>query len=119
MVECNITHAYSSETSFLSQNICVHMMPYFIFRYLGDLFALTVHVLLNVAIIIATRETSLGRGNIGRQLVFGAIGIFVMSGVLGAIHREVGVRCHLDHQIMIGVFCVSMVICAVIALCAR
>jgi hypothetical protein len=125
MVECNITHAYDNEKSFLSQSLCYEVeessliWPYFILRSLGDLFAISVHLLLNIAIIVATRETSTGRGNVGHQLVWGAIGIFVFSLILGLTHQYAGIDETMDHFIPMITFCVAMLIGAVIVVCAR
>lgn len=43
-------------------------------RSIADIFPVSIITLLNTAIIIATRETSTGRADVGRQLAWGALG---------------------------------------------
>lgn len=125
MIECNITHAYDNEKNFLSESLCYEvqeesiLVPYFILRALGDLFALSVHLLLNIAIIVATRETSSGRGNVGHQLAWGAIGIIVFAIGLLLVHTNGATSAAYDHLIPMITFCVSVLIGALIVIIAR
>lgn len=135
MVECNVMNAYDS-SSFLSDAVCVEVeqhsiaWPYFILRYLGDLFAICVHLLVNVAVIVATRETSTGRGNVGHQLVFAALGILIISALLFFLHISIGAfdflaewfgtgMDNLPHQLVIGLCCILLVTAACIVICAK
>lgn len=52
-------------------------------RAFADIFTVSIIVLLNTAIIIATRETSNGRSEIGRQLAWGALGWGIFPLILG------------------------------------
>lgn len=49
----------------------------FIFRILADIWPTAGLALLGAACVIATRETSLGRGDVGRQLAFGTLGLAI------------------------------------------
>lgn len=125
MVECNITHAYDNQKSFLSDSLCYEVeedtiiWPYFILRALGDLFAISVHLLLNIAIIVATRETSSGRGNLGHLLVWGALGIAVFSLTLGLVHQFADIDVAYDHLVPMITFSVAVLIGAIIVVFAR
>lgn len=52
-------------------------------RAIADIFPVAIIVLLNTAIIIATRETSTGRSEIGRQLAWGALAWAIFPFILG------------------------------------
>lgn len=52
-------------------------------RAFADIFTVSIIVLLNTAIIIATRETSSGRSEIGRQLAWGALAWGILPLILG------------------------------------
>lgn len=47
---------------------------YFTLRLIAGIFPLAVLVLLDTSILIATRETSSGRGDVGHQLAWGSLG---------------------------------------------
>lgn len=44
--------------------------------------------MLGAACVIATRETSLGRGDVGRQLAFGTIGLVIFPPLAGLAAQE-------------------------------
>lgn len=54
-------------------DIDVTYWSYLLIRSIADIFPVSIIVLLNTAVIIATRETSTGRSEIGRQLAWGAL----------------------------------------------
>lgn len=58
---------------------------YLLIRAIADIFPVSIIVLLNTAIIIATRETSTGRSEIGRQLAWGALAWGIFPLILGAV----------------------------------
>lgn len=60
-------------------------------RSLADIFPVSIIVLLNTAIIIATRETSSGRSEIGQQLTWGAIAWAIFPSILAicGIHDDI------------------------------
>lgn len=82
-------------------------------RIIAELFPVIIHMLLNIAIIIATRETSTGRGNVGHQWVFFPIGVLVFASVIGLINHAIDIE---QHIVPIIVFSVTMFICAVVVL---
>lgn len=55
-------------------DVKVTYWSYFTIRVLGDIFIMGAITALNSALIIATRETSTGRADVGRQLAWGALG---------------------------------------------
>ncbi|XP_029713180.2 uncharacterized protein LOC109418703 [Aedes albopictus] len=92
-IECEVHNPYDNEESVLAESVCMRIVgdpeltfwSYLLLRSFADAFPLAAIVLLNAATIIATRETSTGRGDFGRQIVWGAIGwalfYFVLSWV--------------------------------------
>ncbi|XP_045459822.1 uncharacterized protein LOC123670369 [Melitaea cinxia] len=56
---------------------------YFVTRILADIWPTAALALLGAACVIATRETSLGRGDVGRQLAFGTIGLAIFPPLAG------------------------------------
>ena len=77
MIECEIHDPYKNSESFLTDTRCFKIIGndsevfllYLIIRSLADLFMIAAHSLINVAIVVATRETSVGRGNIGKYII--------------------------------------------------
>lgn len=93
MVECEVLQPHE-ERSILADSSCYIKKPlytYVTLRLLAELFPVTIHVLLNVATIVATRETSIGRGNVGHQLAFNAVGVLVFSTLLGSLNHAANV----------------------------
>lgn len=86
---------------------------YLLIRSVGDLFAAAAITLLNTAIIIATRETSSGRGDVGRQLVWASVGWALFPLVLGlcGVHAELFVS--------VAALCVCSLVAVVVLLCAK
>lgn len=56
---------------------------YFTIRLIADIFPLAALVLLDTSIIIATRETSTGRGDVGHQFAWGSLGWAMFSPIVG------------------------------------
>lgn len=85
---------------------------YLLVRSLAEIFPAAAVTLLNAAIIIATRETSTGRGDVGRQLAWGSFGwaLFPLIIGLAGVHDEL--------LISVIIFAVSMLIVAIILLFA-
>lgn len=93
-IECEVQNPYDDEDSVLAESVCMRIngdpeltfWGYLLLRSFADAFPLAAVVLLNAATIIATRETSTGRGDFGRQIVWGAIGwglfYFVFSWII-------------------------------------
>lgn len=80
---------------------------------MAEIFPAAAVTLLNAAIIIATRETSAGRGDVGRQLSWGSFGwaLFPLIIGLAGVHGEL--------LVSVIVFAVCMLIAALILLLAK
>lgn len=52
-------------------------------RSLGDLFTAAAVALLSTSVVIATRETSTGRGDVGKQFAAGALGLGIFAVIIG------------------------------------
>lgn len=116
-IECLIEDAHGSGSILEEARTVVYQQvpyeSYFPIRIIAEIFPIIIHMLLNIAIVIATRETSVGRGNIGHQWAFYPIGVLVFSSVLGLINHAVGTDQFLIPMI---VFPVTMFICAIVVL---
>jgi hypothetical protein len=55
---------------------------------LADMWPTAALALLGAACVIATRETSLGRGDVGRQLAFGTLGLAIFPPLAGLAAEE-------------------------------
>jgi hypothetical protein len=86
---------------------------YYTLRIIAEIFPIIIHMLLNISIVIATRETSVGRGNIGHQWAFYPIGVLVFASVLGVINHGVELERFLIPMI---VFPITMFVCAIVVL---
>lgn len=86
---------------------------YFLIRLLAEMFPTAAVTLLNAAIIVATRETSSGRGDVGRQLAFGSLGWGTFPLIIG--------MCGIQGELLVPVivFAVSMILAAIILIVAR
>lgn len=99
-----------------SKRIIFHQVPYesyYPLRIIAEIFPLIIHMLLNISIVIATRETSVGRGNIGHQWAFYPIGVLVFATVLGLLNHAFSIQQF--YIPMIG-FVVTMFVCAIVVL---
>lgn len=89
VVKCNIHDAYNSSNSLLRVSQCgynnISFYLYLLFRSLGDLFTAAAVALLGAAVVIATRETSTGRGDVGKQFAAGAFGMAVFAPIIGGL----------------------------------
>jgi len=88
---------------------------YVLLRVLAELFPVIIHMLLNISVIIATRETSIGRGNIGHQLAFYAVGVLVFASVIGLANHLFADDIE-QFLIPIATFAVTMFVGAVVVL---
>lgn len=72
-------------------DIEVTFWSYMAIRSLADIIPVSLIVLLNTAVIIATRETSSGRSEIGRQLAWGALAWAIFPSILAicGIHGDI------------------------------
>ncbi|XP_060531100.1 uncharacterized protein LOC132704840 isoform X2 [Cylas formicarius] len=89
MVVCEIHDPYNNTDSLLRRSQCgfdnIGFWLYLTFKSLGDLFVAAAVALLGTAVVIATRETSTGRGDIGKQFAVGALGLGIFAPIVGGV----------------------------------
>lgn len=124
-VECHIDGPFEKDSilRFIERTNEYTQIPipyesYIPLRIIAELFPVIIHMLLNIAIIIATRETSVGRGNVGHQWVFYPIGVLVFASVIGLINHALPSDVD-NFFVPILVFAVTMLICAVVVLLSK
>lgn len=117
VIECLIRDAHEMGSILQEdKSIIYHQVPYetyYPLRIVAEIFPIVIHMLLNIAIVIATRETSVGRGNVGHQWAFYPIGVLVFSTVLGLINHAVDIT---QFWIPMITFSVTMFVCAIVVL---
>jgi hypothetical protein len=86
---------------------------YYTLRIIAEIFPIIIHMLINIAILVATRETSAGRGNVGHQWVFVPIGVLFFASILGVVNHSIN-----SSQFIVPfiVFSVTMFVCSIIVL---
>ncbi|XP_013185915.2 uncharacterized protein LOC106131367 [Amyelois transitella] len=90
-VRCLVLDPYDEPDGVLADAECRRVVgdpaftftTYFILRVLADIWPIAALALLGAACVIATRETSLGRGDVGRQLAFGTLGLAIFPPLAG------------------------------------
>ncbi|KYM76774.1 Major facilitator superfamily domain-containing protein 6 [Atta colombica] len=90
---------------------------YLFVRSVADIFPTTAVALIDAAVVIATRETSCGRGDVGRQLAFGSLGFALLgplTGYLSTLTSNIGPAYWLPFVL----HAVLMILAAIIALSA-
>ncbi|RZC37605.1 uncharacterized protein BDFB_009230, partial [Asbolus verrucosus] len=87
IVLCEIRDPYDNENSLLKKSKCgynnISFWLYLFIRSIADIFPAAAVALLSTAVVIATRETSTGRGDIGKQLAAGALGFAIFAPIIG------------------------------------
>lgn len=89
VVLCAIYDPYdvNNTNSLLKKSECgynnISFWLYLIIRSIADIFPAAAVALLSTAIVIATRETSTGRGDVGKQLAAGALGFAIFAPIIG------------------------------------
>lgn len=124
MVECEVVEPYSNSESVLAESGCIKVdgdadttfWLYLIIRSLADIFPTAAIVLLDTSIIIATRETSSGRGDVGHQLAWGSLGWAIFAPISGVISVAVETPAFLVPFI---IFAILTVIAAIALLLAK
>lgn len=124
VIQCEVVNPYDTADSVMMQSQCVEVFGdpettfwyYLVIRSIADIFPTAALVLFDAAIIIATRETSTGRGDVGRQLVWGTLGFAITAPVVGLIAEYEESRVYITPIITFAVF---MILAAVITLFAR
>lgn len=81
---------------------------YLFMRSVADIFPTAAVALLDAAVVIATRETSTGRGDVGKQFAAGALGFALFAPIVSAVNQP---------MVSIVMFDVLMVLAALIMLC--
>lgn len=116
-IECLIQDAHESGSILQEEKTVVYQQvlyeSYFPLRIIAEIFPVIIHMLLNIAIVIGTRETSVGRGNIGHQWAFYPIGVLVFASALGIVNHAVSFDQFLIPMI---VFPITMFVCAIVVL---
>ncbi|KAI8440266.1 hypothetical protein MSG28_001633 [Choristoneura fumiferana] len=90
-VRCQVLDPYDEPQGVLAHAECkiytgdptTTFWSYFVIRVLSDIWPTAALALLGTACVIATRETSIGRGDVGRQLAFGTIGLAIFPPLAG------------------------------------
>lgn len=87
-VRCDILPPACSEDSTESDcnNGQVTFWTYLVVRSIADIFPTTAVGLIDAAIVIATCETNLGHGDVGRELAFGSLGFAIFSPIVGYLN---------------------------------
>ncbi|XP_050508392.1 uncharacterized protein LOC114342800 [Diabrotica virgifera virgifera] len=85
IVICEIHNPYNNENSLLERSQCGNssFWLYIFVRSIADLFLAATVVLITTAVVIATRETSTGRGDVGKQFAAGALGFAIFAPIIG------------------------------------
>lgn len=93
IVLCEIDNPYNNTNSLLKVSQCgynnISFWLYLCIRSIADIFPTAAVVLLSTAVVIATRETSTGRGDIGKQFAAGALGFGLFALLIGAVATHV------------------------------
>lgn len=123
MIKCDVEEPYYSPDSVLADSECLRVIgdpsttfwSYLFIRSIADIFPTTALALLDAAVIIATRETSSGRGDVGRQFAWGTFGFSIFAPLVGFLSQDV-MSTSPAYLIAIILFAVFMVIAALICL---
>ncbi|XP_066146488.1 uncharacterized protein SP1173 [Euwallacea fornicatus] len=87
VVICEIQDPYNNTDSLLKRSQCgydnISFWLYLFMKSCGDISIAAAVTLLGTAIVIATRETSTGRGDIGKQFACGALGFGLFAALIG------------------------------------
>ncbi|VEN40234.1 unnamed protein product [Callosobruchus maculatus] len=87
LVLCKIENPYGNRDSLLKRSQCgydnISYWLYLFIRCIADIFPAAACTLLATAVVIATRETSTGRGDVGKQFAAGALGLAIFAPIIG------------------------------------
>ncbi|XP_025163296.1 uncharacterized protein LOC105185673 isoform X1 [Harpegnathos saltator] len=136
-IECDLIDPYTLPGSVLAESQCQQtgdwavtschsqrsactpcVWIYLAVRSFADIFPTTAVALIDAAVVIATRETSCGRGDVGRQLAFGSLGFALLgplAGYLSTLTNDIGPAYWLPFVL----HAVLMILAAVVALSAN
>lgn len=121
-----LPHQYSISGSVLAESQCqqtgdraeVAFWMYLFVRSVADIFPTTAVALIDAAVVIATRETSCGRGDVGRQLAFGSLGFALFGplvGYLSILVNDIGPT----YWLPLILHAIMMILAAIVALSAN
>ncbi|XP_051175961.1 uncharacterized protein LOC127291081 isoform X2 [Leptopilina boulardi] len=124
-VQCKLENPYTTPGNVLEESLCGQIIGnpqltfwmYLVIRSVADIFPTAAVVLLDAAVVIATRETSCGRGDVGRQLAFGSLGFALfgpLTGYLTTIVPKSSV-----YYLPIVLHCLMVLLAACVALSAN
>jgi hypothetical protein len=116
-VECDVYNPYEKSSILRFEGLSADPVQYKLYitlRIIAELFPVILHMLLNIAIIIATRETSIGRGNVGHQWVYYPLGVLAFASLIAILNHAIDkVE---PFFIPILVFSITCFVCAVVVL---
>ncbi|KAF7987900.1 hypothetical protein HCN44_003763 [Aphidius gifuensis] len=124
-IECDMFDPFIEPNNYwLKENQChqiagdpiMTFWMYAIIRTISDIFPMTIITLLDSAVVIATRETSCGRGDIGRQFVFGTIGFSLFGSLSGYLNLILPTSYDTNYLIPIIMHSLLMIIASIVAL---
>ncbi|KAJ8871226.1 hypothetical protein PR048_027532 [Dryococelus australis] len=126
-IVCDIEDPYTATGSVLAQSECPQTIgdpvatfwSYLVIRSLGDMFTTAAVTLLDASVVIATRETSIGRGDVGHELVWGSLGYAVFAPSVGAIISYVVGHDSPVYYVAFAVFMVLMLLSSIIVIFAQ
>ncbi|XP_053986374.1 uncharacterized protein LOC128880374 isoform X2 [Hylaeus volcanicus] len=124
-IECDLVDPYTLPDSVLVESQCQqtedwsHLVfwTYLAIRSAADIFPTTAVALIDAAVVIATRETSCGRGDVGRQLAFGSLGFAIFGPLTGYLSTLID-NLNSFYYLPIGLHAALMLLAALVALCA-
>ncbi|XP_043509241.1 uncharacterized protein LOC122528313 isoform X1 [Frieseomelitta varia] len=125
-IECDLVDPYTLPDSVLVESQCqqtedwTHLVfwTYLAIRSVADIFPTTAVALIDAAVVIATRETSCGRGDVGRQLAFGSLGFAIFGPLTGYLCTIIE-NLNSFYYLPIGIHTIMMLLAALVALCAN
>ncbi|XP_011297698.1 uncharacterized protein SP1173 [Fopius arisanus] len=121
-VECDLLDPSMLQVNIDTENQCSQVAGdpemtfwmYITIRSLADIFPTAGVALIDAAMVIATRETSCGRGDVGRQLAFGSLGFATFGSLSGYLNTLTSPRP--PYLLPIVLHVVLMVLTAVVSL---
>ncbi|CAK9811870.1 Major facilitator superfamily domain-containing protein 6 [Anthophora plagiata] len=125
-IECDLVDPYTLPDSVFADSQCQqtkdwsHLVfwTYLAIRSTADIFPTTAVALIDAAVVIATRETSCGRGDVGRQLAFGSLGFAIFGPLTGYLCTLIE-NLNSFYYLPIGMHAAMMLLAALVALCAN
>ncbi|KZC13378.1 Major facilitator superfamily domain-containing protein 6 [Dufourea novaeangliae] len=125
-IECNLVDPYTLPDSVFIESQCQrtedwsHLVfwTYLTIRSVADIFPTTAVTLIDAAVVIATRETSCGRGDVGRQLAFGSLGFAIFGPVTGYLCTLLE-NLNSFYYLPIALHVAMMLLTALVAICAN